>query len=164
MENSHETEIVREQKLVNRVYAAAVAMVIFSCIPSLPLQVAAFFLLLYVMSASYSLRAKYPQESLVWNHMVFLIRTFWISTLFFAIGFAVAAAYLSQRLAFNALSTMSENFVTTGQISWNDQLRQMTVVSLVTMGPSIIYFIYRVAKGLHRALKGHRIGNIKAWF
>lgn len=30
-------------------------------------------------------------------------------------------------------------------------------------GPIILYFVYRLANGLSRALKGHRIGNVNKW-
>lgn len=153
----------KEQKQVNRVYAAMVAMIIFSCVPMAVLQVVAILLLFYVMFSAYSLRRKYGEESLVHNHMTYLIRTFWISSLFFAIGFIAAGFYLSGKLDLAAIEEMS-NTMMTGQFVVTDNVKLLAVVSLVSMGPSMIYFIYRAAKGLSRALRGHRMGNVKEWF
>lgn len=153
----------KEQKQVNRIYAALAAMIIFSCLPLAVLQVVAILLLFYVMGSAYILRSKYGEDSLVHNHMTYLIRTFWISSLFFAIGFVAAGFYLSGKLDLAAIEEMS-NTMLTGQFVVTENMKLLAVVSLVSMGPSMIYFIYRVAKGLSRALRGHRMGNVKEWF
>ncbi len=163
MEQDPKPALEKEQKQVNRIYAALSAMIIFSCLPVAILQVIGIFLLFYVMIGAYVLRARYPEESLVHNHMTWLIRSFWISGLFFAAGFAACVFYLSQKVTADSLAAF-ESAAMTGTVPMTGDLRMIIAASLVTMGPSMIYFVYRAAKGLSRALKGHRMGNVKEWF
>ena len=41
---------------------------------------------------------------------------------------------------------------------FHDNFSYRITCSLLTVGPSIIYLVYRMTKGLRRALKGHRVG------
>ncbi len=163
MEDGHGAALEKEQKQVNRIYAALSAMIIFSCLPVIVLQVVGILLMFYVLIGAYALRARCPEDSFANNHMTWLIRSFWISSLFFGIGFAAAVVYLSQNLDLGSVTAL-EDAVMSGQFVMTDGIKKLALVSLATMGPSLVYFVYRSAKGLSRALKGHRMGNVKEWF
>jgi uncharacterized membrane protein len=166
-EESHKTGFEKEEKQINKVYAAMAGMLIFSCVPFVLLQILAFILLLYGMMKAYRLRARSAEDSMTHNHMEFLIRTFWISSLFFLIGFAGAVVYLMKKLDLNAVNNIlnsMENGMMTGQFVLTPDIKTLAIVSVAAIGPSIVYFIYRIAKGFARSLQGYRIGNVKAWF
>ena len=167
-EPSHATELEIEQKHVNRIYAAFAAMVIFLCVPSAVFSVIGILLLFYVMGNAYGLRKKYGEDSLVNNHMTYLIRSFWISSLFCLIGMIAAGIYIMETFDMNEFAaSMTEavaETMNTGQMVINGDMKKLIMVSIVTLGPSVVYLVYRVAKGVSRASKGYRIADVKGWF
>lgn len=153
----------KDQKIVNRIYAALTAALIFMCVPNQIFAVVSSVLMLYAIFAAYATRRSASPDSLSANHMTYLIRSFWASSLLFLIGFVAAGFYLGPRIAPDAwteLAAMAE----AGQLTMTDDLRLISTVSLIALGPSLIYFIYRIASGLSRAARGHRIGNPLSWF
>lgn len=171
MADDHKTAIEREQRQINRVYGAMVAMLIFSCVPTEIFQVVALVLLLYAVPSAYRLRARSAGDSMAWNHMEYLIRTFWISSLICLIGLAGYVLYVLATLdaaaidgMFNSLMTSLNDSMTTGRFVMSDGLRRQGIAALIALAPSFVYFIYRIAAGLSRAVKGHRIGDVKTWF
>ena len=171
MTEDHKTVIEREQRHVNRIYGAMVAMLIFSCVPQTVFQAVALILMLYAVPGAYVLRRRFPRDSMVWNHMEYLILTFWISSLICVVGLAGYVAYVLTTLSAAEIEATLESLMqsfadaaTTGQVTLSDAVRRQGFAALAALAPSFVYFIYRIAVGLARAVKGHRIGNVKAWF
>jgi uncharacterized membrane protein len=171
----HKARIEKEQKQVTRVYAAMVAMLIFSCISNPVLQVVAILLLFYVMFSAYSLRAGTPEDSMVRNHMTFLIRTFWISSLVFLVCAVPLGIWLWPKVDLNGLMALAQqagNDPAALQSMGAGQIMAAAGISpgiyrlcnLILIAPCMLYFIYRVAKGLARAMKGYRLNDVKSWF
>ncbi len=174
-QQNHKVLIEKEQKQVTRIYAALVAMLIFSCVPNMVLGVLAILLMFYAIIGAYVLRAGTAEDSVVRNHMTYLIRTFWISSLIFVLGAAAAVPWLWRHLDFRALDALANDLGTDPEkMQALDPHVFMTATGLtvpdlltgsaIMFGPCMIYFIYRVARGLSRALKGYRMNDVKAWF
>ena len=171
MTDDHKAALGREQRAINRIYGAMVAMLIFSCVPLAAFQIVALVLLLYAVPGAYVLRSRSAKDSMAWNHMEYLIRTFWISSLICVIGLVCYIVYVLGSLSsaeidatLNSLLQSLTDAAMTGQIALSDAVKRQGIAALITLAPSFIYFIYRVGAGLARAVRGHRIGNVKAWF
>ena len=166
---------MKEQKNVQNIYAAFAAALIFQFIPLVTIQVFGFFLFIGVLVAAYMLRGKSETESLAYNHAHFIIRTIWIWSLFLMVGMVIAVPWFSQVADHSIIQSFLDQ-VSGGMMPshemMNDVMKRYMLANLadllfiagVALGPSMVYIIYRFAKGLTRALKGHRIGNVKNWF
>jgi uncharacterized membrane protein len=165
----------KEQKNIVNIYAALSACLIFSFIPVGALGTITAILFIGVLIAAYVMRRKAEENSLTKNHMTFVIRTIWITSFIATPTTIIAAIYLIPQLdpspvqdcigtalsSHNAEDDVIQNCID-AFISAN--LSLLIVSTLIAAALPVIYLIYRMAKGLSRAMKGHRIGNVKKWF
>lgn len=162
------------QKTILRLYAALAAAVVLQCLPVPVLQIVGVVLMLGALGRVYGLRRKSDPESLAYNHMTYLIRTVWISALFLLIGFAGASVWFYQ-VADHAEIHAAVDSILGGAIVDEAQIvnvleaykdanfRLLVLASVFAAAPAILYFIFRVVKGLSRASRGYRIASPKAW-
>ncbi len=148
-----EHETPAEQKNVTRIYGALVAGTFLSVLPSIMLALVGTGLLLGVLIAAYVIRARAKDpDSLSGNHMTYLIRTFWVSGLILGIGMAAAGIYLSRDMG-----------AETYEMLRTGNFQPILTVTIAYVVPGMAYYIYRVGKGLARAVRGYRIANPKSW-
>ena len=173
-------EYSKEQKSVLNIYALLCVSLVVSFIPLA--QAAALAVIMFTMAliGAYHVRRKSLPESLAINHMTFVIRTIWIMTLFATVTTSVASVYVlmyydplplmdcANRLLSAGVTTdmaaardlimpCMDNFVRTN-------VHVFALGGLMAATPIVIYAALRLARGLSRALKGHRIGDVKTWF
>lgn len=165
----------KEQKQVNHLYAAFAASIILLFIPLISTQLIGSLLILIALIWAYIIRSKAEHESLAHNHAAYIIRTIWIWGLFLTIGIIIAVPWLYSIADHSAIQNFM-NSAATGTIPesdamndvlgrfMRDNLSAFIMVCGITIGPSILYIIFRLAKGLSRALKGYRIANARGWF
>jgi uncharacterized membrane protein len=107
--------------------------------------------------------------------MTFLIRTFWISSLIFLVSVIPVIVWVWPKVDLNGLAALANDAggdYSTLQAMGPERLMEAAgltasvykISSLILIGPSMLYFIYRVAKGLARAMKGYRLNDVKSWF
>lgn len=162
-------------KSILRLYAAMAAAVVLQCLPVPVLQIVGVVLMLGALGRVYSLRRGADPESLVFNHMTFLIRTVWISALFLLAGFAGASVWFYQ-VADHSTIHAAVDSVSSGAIfdeaqivgvleTYKDaNLRLLILASVFAAAPAVLYFMFRTVKGLSRAARGYRIASPKGWF
>lgn len=141
----------------------------------MPAQV--IFLVLFILL--YMFRSKADEKSLLDNHMTYLIRTIWIGSLFFCIGFIPGCIWFweigEHRLMLDYVADITGGVYLDpiiAQTAYEEMMTQyMTVnksllikIGIITLGPSLVYMLYRMVKGLLRGAKGYRIMNVEAWF
>lgn len=151
-----------ETRDVTQIYGALAAAIILSCVPMVMTQSLALILFLAAIITAYVLRVRTETGSLTDNHMTYLIRTFWIFSLLFLIGMAVAAWYLTTELDLYRLQGILEVLIS-DQPTMTADIWLLTYTTLLTLGPGFVYFIYRLARGITRAIKGYRMPNPKSW-
>ena len=163
-----------EQKTVMRVYAAIVASVILQAMPMIVAQGIGTLILFGAWVASYIVRWRAAPEGLIHNHMIWLSRTLWISSLLISIGIVLAGAWVFEegdhtvidRLANEIMngSTPSEtSLANAGKEYFQTNFRLILGASLLTVGPGFAYFFYRILRGFVRAGHGYRMANPKSW-
>ncbi len=120
---------------------------------------------------AYAQRLDYDSESLMWNHMTYIIQTFWygLLVLSFSLLFAVSVFLLSFKhglmdtrplgpcMIDQELSPCMRNFFEANPY-W------FFSVSLIVFGPVILYFLFRYARGLIFVKKNLAVGNITGTF
>lgn len=163
-----------EQKTVMRVYAAIVASVILQAMPMIVAQGIGTLILFGAWVASYIVRWRGTPEGLIHNHMVWLSRTLWISSLLISIGIVLAGVWVFgegdhsaiDRLAkdiMNGSAPSQTSLANAGKEYFQTNFRLILGASLLTVGPGFAYFFYRILRGFVRAGRGYRMANPKSW-
>lgn len=171
-----------EEKTILRVYGAFAATLIFMLVPHVGMCVIAILLMLGTTIAAYAVRRKAEAHSLAADHMTFIIRTIWIGSGLALITTALASGYMlatadmiplqscSDQVAQTIINTGTQDVAVlqammqpciNGFIAGN--MGVLTNAVIMAAGAPMLYFAYRLAKGLSRARKGHRLGNVKSW-
>ena len=160
-------------------YNGVILSLCLSIHPNMWVQVPAQVIFLVIFVLTYMFRSKAEDKSLLDNHMTYLIRTIWIGSLFFCIGFIpgciwfweagehslmldyvadmMGGAYLDPLVAQAAYEEMMKQYMAV-----NKDL--LIKIGIITLGPSLAYMLYRMVKGLLRGAKGYRIMNVESWF
>lgn len=161
----------KEHKTVIHIYSAFVASLVMQVLPSSALQFFGALLFLAVLIMAYILRKKADDRSLIENHMTYIIRTIWIWSLCLMVAMVAAVLWIVTSGGHNILGSAVDDIMISGMMPSDAEMKAVfnrflvhnMVALIVTLGPCIIYIAYRLSKGLSRALKGHRIGNVKSW-
>ncbi len=165
----------KERKNIMHIYAALAAALTMQVIPSIEIQLFGACLFMGVLIGAYIFRARSEAESLCKNHMIYIIRTIWIWSLFFSIGAAIATLWIVRSGDHSIIQT-AVNQVMSGIVPSEEGMMDIlysylranfsliATVCTLTIGPGMVYLIYRLSKGLSRAHKGHRIGDVTKWF
>ena len=159
-----------ETSKVQNIYAAIIAAFVLHFVPDQLVQIIASLVFLGVFIALYVFRRLAEDESLIDNHMTYLIRSIWIGGLFIIIGTIISAAYFIGTIGFEEYARLGQQ-----AIEQRDPMEIMTVFEsaypqeifisvMITFAPGTLYLAFRLAKGLARAIKGYRIAKPTAWF
>ena len=167
----------KEQKIVTNIYAVFCVSLLMMLVPLAQAALLASLMFIGIWIAAYVVRSKAEENSLTEDHMTYIIRTIWITSLFSLITVAIASAYIlsvydrsmmlncagnvtaeaSMQAIQNAFAPCMDEFL-------HENMAYFINGTVVAAGPLVIYLAYRLAKGITRATKGHRIGDTKNWF
>lgn len=160
---------------ITALYAAYGLCVVMTCLPDMTMQNVAAIMTFILLAALYLLRSKWPEDSLEAHHTTFIIRTIWIWSAFLILGMIGAGMVISQNGDMSALDQLSSD-IANGMPPTEDAMNQsakayfetnydlILKTTLMWLSPAQIYAVWRIARGLSRALKGYRLSNIKSWF
>lgn len=174
----------QQQKKIMTVYALFGAGLILSLVPMLSAMVISSSTLLGVLVMAYVLRTGVDEDSLLHNHLTFIIRTIWIGSLLALLTLTAASLYMLETLnnepllpCINELYGAATNTnvwdplamrnLVSGQCwdnYWRENLSVFIIGGSIAIGPVLIYFGFRYARGLGRAKNGYRLANPEAWF
>lgn len=171
-----------EEKNILRVYGAFAATLVFMLAPHIGMCLVAMLMMLGTLVASYTIRRKSEPQSLAADHMTFIIRTLWIGSGLALITTSLASGYMLATADMVPLQSCSDaaaqRIIETGTTDTmalqammqpcidgfiNGNMGVLTNAVIIAAGAPMLYFAYRLAKGLSRARKGHRLGNVKSW-
>jgi uncharacterized membrane protein len=164
----------KQKNTIQFLYFMLIVSTILSFVPIMSAQVGSLALLFTVLIAAYFYRGKDSEDGLLFNHMTYLIGTIWIGTGALVIGIIAAGLWLYAHGDHAALHAIVSNLQNGVMMSESDLMRifrdyfmenknLIVLSSLVTIGPAMLYFVYRIANGLSRAMRGYRIANPKSW-
>lgn len=170
------------KKTVMWAYALFGVSLLSALVPSIPAAAISLASGLGVLVMAYALRAPAEKDSLLENHMTFIIRTIWIGS-FYAMVFMIAASfYLLQNIDNVPLMPCIDKFINMGhtldvmdpegmfrafescrQAYWQENLKTFIVAGAIAAGPVLLFFILRYARGFSRAIKYFPVQNVKSW-
>lgn len=157
----------KDQKTTLQIYLAYIIAVICNVIPSSTVQTFGLILFIVIFAATYFYRGKSPADSFIHNHMQFIIKSIWVSSLILLIGMIAAYFMADHTIVYQTYETiMNGIFLTQDQINGfvMDYMRANIFTFVVTLMPSLIYLAYRLAKGILHARKGYIVPHSKSWF
>lgn len=173
---------MREDNKILCVYAALIISLVLMLVPHVVAGALSLLLFMGVLVGGYVLRRRNDSGGLMADHMTFIIRTIWIGSGLAVLTTTVAALYMhfnadptpladcSQNVADAVLGGATPDLQSLAAmmqpciirfLSENDIV--MTIALLVSAGPPLFYFVLRIARGLGRAKRGHRIGDHQSW-
>lgn len=167
-------DIQKQKGIINALYIMLILSTILSFVPVAAAQIGSLALIFAVLIGAYYYKAKDSEDGLLHNHMTYLIGTVWIGGAFLVIGMIAAAIWISGQSDNTALDNIIQqmsNGVMLDEAMLKSALTQYITdnqslllrVTLLTIGPAILYFVYRIANGYARALRGYRIAKPKSW-
>lgn len=167
--------IEKQKTTITILYGFLIASTILSFVPIVSMQVLSLALIATTLIVAYIYKLKGDAEDgILSNHMTYMIGTIWIAGSFLVIGVLAAAAivYLKgdHTIVNNAMAQMTTGYFFTEEELKSKMMDYMVenekiliLASLPTLSPAILYFIYRIANGYGRAMKGYRIAKPKTW-
>lgn len=167
-------EIEKQKNTIGTLYIFLIASTILGCMPNLTCALFSLVLFFTVLLAAYWYRFRDSEDGLMFNHMTYLIGTIWIGGTFLMIGISIAGYLVYEKgdhsVIHNAINQIMNGImldesalygVIMNYIDINKDL--MVTASLPTIGPALLYLVYRIANGFSRGAKGYRIANPKSW-
>ena len=136
-----------------------------------------FFIALGLSTFSYLvtsyIKTGVKPNSFLENHMVYLMRTYWVGSVYLTITLTIAVFY-----AWPNLDNSILNEVTTGQIMITnfDQIKAfensfyernkdvLIKASFIAFAFPYLFFAYRCLFGLWAAFKDRKLNNLQSWF
>lgn len=167
-------ETKSQKNIINVLYFFLVASTILSFVPTPAGQVISLFLVIFTLIAAYIYRSRDHEDGLLYNHMTYMIGTIWIGTSFIFLGMIAAGIVIyakGDRTVIEEAVNQLRGGVMFDEASLKALMNEyasanrnlLVLASLPTIGPAVLYFVYRVANGFGRACKGYRIANPKSW-
>ena len=167
-------ELNKQKNIIKILYSFFMISTILSFVPISFAQILSLSLIVTTLIVAYFYKFTANDDGILSNHMTYMIGTIWISSSFLVMGMLCAAAivYLKgdHTIVHNAMDQ-----ITSGGMIGEEEIKSlmmdyMTVnrtililASIPTIAPAILYFVYRIANGYNRAIKGYRISNPKGW-
>lgn len=123
-------------------------------------------LFIVIFIATYVYKSKAPEDSLIHNHMRFIIKSIWVSSLILLVGMIASYLLADHTIIHQTYNTiMSGTYLTQEQIHGliMDYMKANLFVFILTLTPCLIYLLYRLSKGILHARKGYIIPDLKSW-
>lgn len=156
----------KEQKNIIQIYSVYLVSIICSFLPFGVISSFGSLLFIIIFIATYIYIVKANEDSLTKNHMHYILKSIWISSLLLLIG--IMAAYLlgDHSLIHQTMDSVKQGmFLTEEQI--NNLLMQYMMnnflVFCTAFAPSLLYLFYRLVKGAIKAKDNLIISNLKSW-
>ena len=158
---------------------------ILTLVPNVTVAGLSLAALLLTMILTYVFRKHAAEDSLMHNHMTFIIRTIWIGgflMIFTLIAGAGILLYGVNNAPLQPCINQFMNSVNPDTLSVNDVDNLSSIFGacmtpyisvnwiiflisgIVAAGPILLYFFARFARGFGRAMSGYRIAHPQAWF
>ncbi len=164
----------KQKTITNALYVALVVSSITGFMPMASVQLLSLVLVSLVLMLAYMFRGQTDKDTLLYNHMTYMIGTIWISSIFFVISLLIVGYWVYAQgdatVIDNAIANIDngvmlneEELNQIGRDYIDTNLKLLITASTVAVGPSILYLVYRLANGFSRAWKGYRIANPKSW-
>lgn len=159
---------------INILYIFLIISTVLSFVPTEAAQILSLVIVTVTLIVAYILRLRDSEDGLVYNHMTYLIGTIWIGTGFLLLGMIAAGTWVFLH-GDHAVLDSAISQVQAGAIPDQEMINQvisdymiankslLILSSIPTIGPAVLYFVYRVANGYGRAMKGYRIAKPKSW-
>ncbi len=166
--------MTKDQKDTIGMYMMFSAGIIMNFVPVIEAQLLGFVMIVVALIGAYLYKAKSKLDSLTYNHMTYLTGTIWISSFLLLIGMIIAVTWVYQ-LGDHAMIMNVVTGVNNGVLFTQDELetvmrnyiqRNMTLLITATgttLGPGLIYIIYRVTNGMRLAVRGDRFDKPARW-
>ncbi len=122
---------------------------------------------------AYRLRADKAPDGLLANHGAWMVRTFWISSLFFLVAIILSGSLVSANadpesaIAMNKaiLAVPKNDADITNALLYFQEVNKTLILlaSLVSFLPPVIFVVARCFNGYQRAYAGLPVANLKSW-
>jgi uncharacterized membrane protein len=105
-------------------------------------------------------------DSFQYSHSKYLVQTIWIFSLFLLLGIILAGIFADNSSINTTMDKVmngvmvSETQLETMMIGY---MKQNSFIFFITIGPSFIYFFYRVMKGIKLVKNNKTITNFRTW-
>ena len=156
----------KEQKNIIQIYAVYLISIICNFIPSGAVSGLGSILFIIIFIATYIYKARAEEDSLTKNHMRYILKSIWISSLLLIVGIIAAYLFGDHSLIHQTMEGVKQGmFLTEEQINslMMDYMMNNLLVFCTAFLPSLIYLFYRLAKGLVKAKENLHIENLKNW-
>ena len=167
MDDKVKKDLKKQQQNMLTLYIGLFISTIFQFIPSAGAQLFGVLFFVILLIASYIYRAQASQDSLQHSHSGYITKTIWIFSIFLLIGMIIAS-FLADNTAINDTMDKAKNGIMMSDTELNSimsgYIKNNLWVFISTLGPSFIYFFYRLAKGLNLARHNKNIPDTKNWF
>ena len=157
----------KERQNILQIYGLFLFSITLNIVPSSLISSIGILLLMLTIVAIYIYRNKAGHDSLQYNHMTYMIKSFWISSLLLIIGILVTYLLANHSIINNAVDS-----IMAGVVLSEEQMKEILMsyarenyfILAVTLLPSILYLLYRVIKGINFARQSKKIENSQSWF
>ncbi|MBU6235729.1 MAG: hypothetical protein KGQ41_07785 [Alphaproteobacteria bacterium] len=121
-----------------------------------------------VCGTIWAYRLRKQDGELFKNHASWMIRTFWISSLYFLIGMLVSSSIVSSNGDATVLSTitpeMTDEEMAAILLAYKEANKDLILITtLICFGPVMFFVLARFFIGYRKAEKDELIANLKTW-
>ncbi len=164
----------KQKTTINFLYIFLILSTILSFVPISIAQILSFAIIITVLIGAYYYKNKDDADGLLHNHMTYMINTIWIGGSFFVIGMILAAMIVFLKGDHSIVNSAMEN-VMSGQSPTKEALNTLMIeymainkdllvkATVPTVGPAVLYLVYRIAHGYKRGINGYRILKPHSW-
>jgi len=140
---------------------------IFNFVPIASAQIFGGLFFLVLLIAAYIYRYGSEDRTLQNSHARYIIKTIWIFSLFLFIGIILAGLFSDNTALQNTIDNAKNGIITSEaelENIFGRYIQENIFIFLPTLGPSFLYFIYRLYKGCIQVKNNAPITNLKNWF
>lgn len=167
--------IEKDIKTITSLYGLVCVLIISQFVPLHSVQIAGFILFPVSLIAIAVLRHRNDKDSLIHNHMTYLWRTLWIWSLLLSIALPLAGLWVYSGADHSPIQNLIEDIIKRTSYTQEElygvlkeymylNKNLLILAGTTCIGPTILYIVYRLAKGMSRAFKGYRMAHPRAWF
>jgi uncharacterized membrane protein len=164
----------KQKSIIAVLYIFMIVSTVLSFAPNMMAQTLSLPLMLVTLAAAYYYKSRSSEEDLLQNHMVYMVGTIWIGSTFLLLGMMAAGYIVFKYGDHSPVQATMDSIMGGGDLnagSLQDLMMEymstnkvlLIKASLPTIGPAILYFVYRIVNGYGRAAKGYRIAKPKSW-
>ncbi len=157
----------KQQQNMLTLYIGFFVSTILNFFPNYNIQIFAFIFFFILLVTAYIYRSKYKDDEFQYSHSKYIIKTIWIFSFFLLLG-TMAAGIFADNSSINNIMDQAMNGIIMSESELETILmaytKQNFFVFLITIGPSFLYFFYRIFNGFSLVRNNRPITNLKNWF